>query len=140
MPCIVYGFNVNGMEPENVIFDSDFPGEPFVSQHVNMDGWATLYTFSAKEQDAETGYHYFGARYYDSELSVWLSVDPLADHPNQVDKSPYAYTWNSPVNLVDPDGRCPNCPDPSKANEGDIANPHGQRDYFFANGEWTGVV
>jgi hypothetical protein len=25
------------------------------------------------------GYSYFGARYYDSDLSVWLSVDPLAD-------------------------------------------------------------
>jgi hypothetical protein len=37
-------------------------------------------------------------------------VDPLADHPNQVDKSPYAYAWNNPVNLTDPDGRCPLCP------------------------------
>lgn len=37
-------------------------------------------------------------------------MDPLADHPNQVDKSPYAYAWNNPVNLTDPDGRCPLCP------------------------------
>ncbi len=37
-------------------------------------------------------------------------MDPLADHPNQVDKSPYAYTWNNPVKLTDPDGRCPTCP------------------------------
>lgn len=36
-------------------------------------------------------------------------VDPLADHPNQVDKSPYAYAWNNPVYYTDPDGRCPNC-------------------------------
>jgi len=36
------------------------------------------------------GYSYFGARYYDSDLSVWLSVDPMASrHPN---KSPLQQT------------------------------------------------
>lgn len=36
-------------------------------------------------------------------------MDPLADHPAQIDKSPYAYAWNNPVLLTDPDGRCPKC-------------------------------
>ena len=36
-------------------------------------------------------------------------MDALADHPNQVDKSSYAYAWNNPVNLTDPDGNCPHC-------------------------------
>ena len=47
-------------------------------------------------------YSYFGARYYDSDLSIWLSVDPMAsEYPNL---SPYAYcAWN-PVMLSDPDG------------------------------------
>ena len=60
-------------------------------------------TFTGKERDSETGFSYFGARYYDSDiLTGWLSVDPLADkYPNI---SPYAYcAWN-PVKLVDPDG------------------------------------
>ena len=60
-------------------------------------------SFSGKEKDEETGYSYFGARYYDAELmTTWLSVDPMADkYPNI---SPYAYcAWN-PVKLVDPDG------------------------------------
>ena len=59
--------------------------------------------FIGKERDSETGFSYFGARYYDSDiLTGWLSVDPLADkYPNL---SPYAYcAWN-PVKLVDPDG------------------------------------
>ena len=59
--------------------------------------------FTGKERDAETGYSYFGARYYDSDLSgLFLSVDPMSDkYPNI---SPYAYcAWN-PVKLVDPDG------------------------------------
>ena len=38
------------------------------------------YTFTGKERDSETGFSYFGARYYDSDLMTgWLSVDPLAN-------------------------------------------------------------
>ena len=59
---------------------------------------------TGKERDSETGFSYFGARYYDSDLMTgWLSVDPMADkYPGL---SPYAYcAWN-PIRLVDPDGR-----------------------------------
>ena len=57
---------------------------------------------SGKEKDTETGYHYFGARYYNSDLSLWLSVDPMADKYPSL--SPYNYcAWN-PMKLVDPDG------------------------------------
>ena len=36
--------------------------------------------FIGKERDSETGFSYFGARYYDSDiLTGWLSVDPMAD-------------------------------------------------------------
>ena len=61
------------------------------------------FTSTGKEKDSESGYHYFSARYYDSEsLTGWLSVDPMADKYPSI--SPYAYcSWN-PVKLVDPDG------------------------------------
>ena len=59
-------------------------------------------SFSGKEKDPETGYHYFGARYYNSDLSLWLSVDPMSDKYPSL--SPYNYcAWN-PMKLVDPDG------------------------------------
>ena len=60
-------------------------------------------TSTEKERDSETGYSYFGARFYDSDLMTgWLSVDPLADKYPSL--SPYAYcAWN-PIKLVDPDG------------------------------------
>ena len=64
--------------------------------------FAETFTFSAKEKDAETGYSYFGARYYNSELSIWLSVDPMSDKYPSL--SPYVYCANNPVKLVDPNG------------------------------------
>ena len=69
-------------------------------------------SFTGKEKDSETGFYYFGARYYDSDLSgLFLSVDPMSDkYPNI---SPYAYcAWN-PVKLVDPDG-CSGVPSTNK--------------------------
>ena len=59
-------------------------------------------SFTGKEKDSETGYYYFGARYYNPDLSLWLSVDPMADKYPSL--SPYNYcAWN-PMKLVDPDG------------------------------------
>ena len=67
-----------------------------------QSGYATRYTFSAKEKDDETQYSYFGARYYDSDLSVWLSVDPMSDeYPHQ---APYMYCSGSPVMRIDING------------------------------------
>ncbi len=64
--------------------------------------YSERYTFSGKEKDSETGYYYFGARYYNSDLSLWLSVDPMSDKYPSL--SPYNYcAWN-PLKLVDPNG------------------------------------
>ncbi|MBN2729672.1 MAG: RHS repeat-associated core domain-containing protein, partial [Bacteroidales bacterium] len=86
-------------------------GELFVNQQISS--YSTRYKFSAKlkrsgnpatagEKDDETQYSYFGARYYDSDLSVWLSVDPISDRYPSL--SPYAYVANNPIKLVDPNG------------------------------------
>jgi RHS repeat-associated protein len=56
-----------------------------------------------------TGLYAYGFRYYDPVIGRWTGVDALADHPNQIDKSPYAYAWNNPISLTDPDGNCPWC-------------------------------
>ena len=63
---------------------------------------AKTYTFSAKEKDSETGFSYFGSRYYSSDLSIWLSVDPMASKYPSL--SPYVYCADNPVKLVDPNG------------------------------------
>ena len=61
-------------------------------------------TSTGKERDSETGFSYFGARYYDSDLMTgWLSVDPMSDkYPNL---SPYNYCALNPIRVVDPNGR-----------------------------------
>jgi len=62
----------------------------------------TPYKFNGKEKDEETGLYYYGARYYTPEVSVWLSVDPMADkYPSM---SPFMYCAGNPVRLVDPTG------------------------------------
>jgi RHS repeat-associated protein len=77
-------------------------GENYIEQRATTD-YYTPYIFSAKERDPETGYSYFGARYYDPNVSVWLSVDPMADkYPSM---SAYMYCAGNPVMLVDPDGQ-----------------------------------
>ena len=73
------------------------------------------YTFSAKEKDSETGLSYFGARYYTSDLSIWLSVDPMSDKYPSL--SPYVYCADNPIKLVDPNGEeFSNPDDPPKRN------------------------
>ena len=77
-------------------------GEPLLDRHRSNTSYDARYTFSGKERDEETGYSYFGARYYHPTLSIWLSVDPMADKYPCL--SPYVYCANNPVKLVDQDG------------------------------------
>jgi RHS repeat-associated protein len=61
------------------------------------------YRFTGKERDVnETGWDYFGARYYDSRIGRWLGVDPLAGKYSKY--SPYNYSLNNPLVIIDPNG------------------------------------
>jgi len=53
-------------------------GEVFIEERDN-ETWSTPYKFNGKELDEETGLYYYGARYYDPRVSLWLGVDPLAE-------------------------------------------------------------
>ena len=78
-------------------------GESFINQRATGSTYNERFTFTGKEKDSETGFYYFGARYYDPSLSgLFISIDPMADKYPSL--SPYAYcAWN-PVKLVDPMG------------------------------------
>ncbi|MEE3413553.1 MAG: RHS repeat-associated core domain-containing protein [Bacteroidales bacterium] len=61
------------------------------------------YTYNGKEKDYESGFHYYGSRYYSSELSIWNSTDPMSDKYPSL--TPYNYCANNPVKLIDPNGK-----------------------------------
>ncbi|MBV6494880.1 MAG: hypothetical protein LDLANPLL_02917 [Turneriella sp.] len=106
-----------------------FPyGETWVEEHPSMP---IDYQFSAKELDPETGYYYFGARYYDPRVSVWVSTDPALgeylptakrltdkEQPFEPEELPslggvynsqnlnvFVYAGLNPLRYFDPDGR-----------------------------------
>src|SRR5574344_2092386 len=59
-------------------------------------------TFTGKEKDDETELSYFGARYLDQMLGMWVSVDAKRQFT-----SPYLYAGNgaNPVRFFDPNGK-----------------------------------
>ena len=72
-------------------------GEVFIEERNNT--WNTPYLFNAKEFDEETGLYYYGARYYEPRLSLWMSTDPLeGKYPNI---SSYCFTANNPIVYID---------------------------------------
>ena len=75
-------------------------GEVFIEERNNI--WNTPYLFNAKEFDEETGLYYYGARYYDPRVSLWISTDPMEDKFPSV--SSYTYVINNPLNILDPNG------------------------------------
>ena len=74
-------------------------GEVFIEERNNT--WNTPYLFNAKELDEETGMYYYGARYYEPRLSLWMSTDLLEE--KNYGNSSYAYTYN-PITFIDPIG------------------------------------
>lgn len=81
------------------------------------------YLFNGKELDYETGLYYYGARYYDPKVSLWLNTDPLSGYNpiletehyidgqhnggvfNFGNLNTYTYTYQNPILYVDPNGK-----------------------------------
>ena len=73
-----------------------------MAQQLGSNYYNSPFKFNGKELDEETGFYYYGARYYDPKISLWLSVDPLAE--KRMGLSPYNFVQNNPLNRIDPDG------------------------------------
>ena len=139
-----YGFIDNGIIEKNLYFyHPDHLGsssyitdrEGRITQHTEYIAFGEVlfeehstsrtmpYLFNGKELDTETGLYYYGARYYDPRVSLWLNVDPmmLRDEAmddedssnggvfNPMNNAVYTFSYQNPVKYVDPDGECPNC-------------------------------
>ncbi len=68
-----------------------------------------LYNGNERIDDLDIGLDDFNVRSYDPTIGRFTNVDPLADEPEQMDQSPYQYSWNNPVTFNDPTGECPAC-------------------------------
>ena len=86
-------------------FFLNLPFGETMAQQLGSNYYNSPYKFNGKELDEETGLHYYGARYYDPRISIWQSVDPLAERGRGI--SPYVFCMNNPINMIDPDGRWP---------------------------------
>jgi len=96
-------------------------GEVLFEEH--SSSFSSPYLFNGKELDRETNLSYYGARYLDMKTSLWLNMDPLAiynpifeeefyfdgDHNNGIynnkNLNGYAYCYQNPINLIDPNGK-----------------------------------
>ena len=97
-------------------------GEVFVERRFGSSGYESPYLFNGKELDEETGLYYYGARYYDPKMSLWMSVDPIYNYDprnsenyldgehnggiyNCANLNPYIYCYHRPTLYVDPNGK-----------------------------------
>ena len=92
--------DLNGQPVQHLQY-KPFGGDYIDQQAPNTD-YSERFRFTGKERDTETGYDYFGARYYSSSLGIWLSVDPMSDKYPSL--SPYVYCADNPMRLVDAKG------------------------------------
>lgn len=86
----------------NVVSGQDYYPYGEICRSLNNADPNDKYKFTEKERDVETNFDYFGARYFDSQISRWLSVDPMADLRPGL--SPYNYCQNNPLRRIDPTG------------------------------------
>jgi RHS repeat-associated protein len=66
------------------------------------------FKFTSFEFDSESGVHYAQVRYQSPRIGRFLSIDPFPGrlmNPQSLNR--FAYTQNSPINLIDPGGTCP---------------------------------
>ena len=88
--------NENGTVVEESVY------YPYGADRARTGNFESEYRFTGKELDDETGLHYFGARYYDSQTGRFVSVDPLINKDANI--STFQYVDNNPIKFTDPKG------------------------------------
>jgi RHS repeat-associated protein len=101
---------------------------------------ADRFRFTGHEHDAESGYDYHGARYYQPEVGRYLGVDVMAG--KRPEWTCYRYGLDNPVKFVDPTGMFEST-DVEKNEDGTYTVKGGKVDgdrsiYIVVNGKRTG--
>ncbi|MEP6343802.1 MAG: RHS repeat-associated core domain-containing protein [Maricaulaceae bacterium] len=93
--------NVSGSPDEQAYYS------PFGMEYGNTNVKDDQAGFTGHIKDKATGLNYMQARYYDPVMGRFLSVDPVGfvDTGDTGYFNRYAYTFNNPINNIDPDGQ-----------------------------------
>jgi RHS repeat-associated protein len=78
--------------------------EPFGATAISGAPVANAFQYTGRENDG-TGLYYYRARFYSPNHQRFISEDPLGFAGEDVNL--YAYVFDDPLNLTDPDGRNP---------------------------------
>ncbi|MFA5186503.1 MAG: RHS repeat-associated core domain-containing protein [Patescibacteria group bacterium] len=81
---------------ENAKTTAGYRYDPFGNVNFSLGDGSNMYGFAGKHYDDETGFIYFGGRYYDPLVGRFISPDPMNEGPN-----PYSYVANNPFGARD---------------------------------------
>ncbi len=95
-------FRVDGSNVPTIINALDYYSYGKILREYD-NGSGDRYLTTQHERDKETGLDYRGARYYDSDVARFLSLDPKASKYPSL--SPYNYVAGNPIILIDPNGK-----------------------------------
>ena len=84
---------------------NEYDYDAYGNFETRIEGVPNPYTFTAREFDAESGLHYYRARYYDANSGRFITEDPIGFASN--DLNLYRYAFNIPLMLTDPQGLGP---------------------------------
>ena len=87
----------------NKAIQTEYDYEPFGLKAESGQPTANSFKFTGRE-DGGTGLYYYRARYYHPGLGRFISEDPVGYAGGDINL--YAYVFNNPGNLSDPDGEC----------------------------------
>ena len=78
---------------------------PFGESRADAGHISVSHKYTSQELDAETGFYYYGARYYDPRLARFISPDTMVPSPFSPQLlNRYSYAANNPLTYVDPTG------------------------------------
>ena len=100
--------NIVGLLDSAGQLTNEYHYSPFGLDEVVREGVVNPFRYAGRELDAETGFYYYRARYYDPQLQRFISADPLR---LEAGLNGYAYAGNDPINQNDPSGLKPICKD-----------------------------